>query len=50
MRLSKYSKGRTPIEIITGNTPEITEYLDFDIYDLVTYKSNAGLGKVELGR
>ena len=41
---SRYSKGQTPIEIITGNTPEITEYLDFSLYDYVTYRSNAGLG------
>ena len=26
---SRYSEGRVPLEIITGITPEISEYLDF---------------------
>ena len=48
--LSKYAEGRTPIEIITGDTPDISEYLDFEFYDWVLFRSNAGLGEVELGR
>ena len=32
---SKYSKGRTPMEYISGNTPYISEYMDFSFYDLV---------------
>ena len=48
--LSKYSEGRTPIEIVTGDTPDISEYLDFEFYDWVLHRSNAGLGEVELGR
>ena len=47
---SRYSKGRTPIEIITGETPDISEYMDFGLYDWVTYRSNAGLGEPALGR
>ena len=47
---SRYSKGRTPIEIITGETPDISEYMDFGLYDWVTYRANAGLGNPELGR
>ena len=47
---SKYSDARTPLEIITGETPDISEYLDFGFYDWVTFRSNAGLGKIELGR
>ena len=47
---SRYSKGRTPIEIITGETPDISEYMDFGLYDWVTYRTNAGLGTPELGR
>lgn len=43
--LSKYAAGRTPIEIITGDTPDISEYLDFELF-----RTNAGLGEVELGR
>ena len=27
--------GRTPIEAVTGETLNISEYLDFDFYDLV---------------
>jgi hypothetical protein len=48
--LSRHSNGRTPLEIITGETPDITEYLDFDFYDWVLYRSNAGLGEVEIAR
>jgi hypothetical protein len=47
---SRYCQGRTPLEIITGETPDITEYLDFGFYDWVVYRSNAGLGEAELGR
>ena len=47
---SKYAKGRTPIEHISGNTPEITEYLDFSFYDYVVHKPNAGVGAPEIGR
>lgn len=47
---SKYSKSRTPLEILTGITPDISEFLDFNIYDWVYYKTNAGLGPRELGR
>ena len=47
---SKYAEGRTPLEIITGETPDISEYLDFEFYDWVTFRSNAGLGEVQLGR
>ena len=31
--VSKYSNGRTPLEIITGEMPDTSEYLDFDFYD-----------------
>ena len=50
MSSSRYADGRTPIEIITGETPDISEYLDFSFYDWVTYRSNAGLGELSLGR
>jgi hypothetical protein len=29
--------GRTPLEIITGNTPDVSEFLEFSWYDLVWY-------------
>lgn len=47
---SKYANGRTPLEIITGETPDISEYTDFGIYDWVTYQTNAGMGPTYLGR
>ena len=47
---SRYAGNRTSLEIITGETPDISEYLDFSFYDWVTYRSNAGLGEVSLGR
>ena len=47
---SGYAKGRTPIEGITGNTPDISEYLDFSFYDLVTYKSDPGVHSASIGR
>ena len=47
---SKYGRGRTPLEIISGNTPEISKYLDFSFYDYVVHKPNAGVGAPEIGR
>ena len=47
---SKYAGGRTSLELITGETPDISEYLDFGFYDWVIYRSNAGLGEPPLGR
>ena len=35
--------GGIPIEGVTGETPDISEYLDFGFYDKVWYKDNAGL-------
>ena len=42
--------GCTPIEQLTGDTPNISELLDFAFYDRVWHKENAGLGIPELGR
>ena len=47
---SRYADGRTPLEIITGETPDISEYLDFGFYDWARYTTNAGLGETSLGR
>ena len=47
---SKYAKGRTSLEIITRETPDISEYTDLGFYDWVTYRSNTGLGEPEIGR
>ena len=43
-------QGRTPLELLTGETPDISEYLDFGWYDRVWYKEDAGLGENKLGR
>ena len=42
--------GRTALEQPTGETPEISEYLDFTFYDWCWYNDNAGLGETKLGR
>ena len=42
--------GRTPMEQVTGETPDISEYLDFGFYDWVWYKDNAGVGENNFGR
>ena len=47
---SRYAKKRSAIEMITGETPDISEYTDFGFYDWVTYHINAGLGDTQLGR
>jgi hypothetical protein len=39
-----------PMECVTGETPDISEYLDFGFYDRVWYWPNAGLGEPKLGR
>ena len=43
-------EGRTPLEQLTGETPDISEYLDFSFYDWVWYKDNAGVGDNMFGR
>ena len=40
-KISRYYNGRTPLGIITGKTPDVSEYLDFGLYDWVTYRNNA---------
>ena len=47
---SKYAKGRTGIEHITGETPDISEYLEFGFYDWVVFRSNAGVGPTAIGK
>ena len=37
MILSAKLNGRTHIEAVTGETPDILEYVGFDFYDLVWY-------------
>ena len=54
MILSAKLNGRTHIEAVTGETPDILEYIDFYFYDLVGYhtekhpivsKENRALGR-----
>ena len=35
---------------VTGETPNISEYLGFGFYDHVSYKDNSGLGMAAIGR
>jgi hypothetical protein len=35
---------------VTGETLNISEYLDFGFYDHVSFKENAGLGVTSIGR
>ena len=48
--ISRYASGRTPLEYITGETPDISKYLDFTFYDLVPYRANEGLGELSIGQ
>jgi hypothetical protein len=43
-------QGRTPIEAVLGETPDISEYLDFGFYDWVWFKRDAGIGEIEIGK
>ena len=42
--------GRTPLGALLGETPDISQYLDFGWYDWVWYKENAGLDVPRIGR
>ena len=42
--------GSIPITQVTGETADISEYLDFGFYDPVWYKDNAGLSPEQPGR
>ena len=35
---------------VTGDTPDISDYLDFGFYEHVSYKENARLGMMAIGR
>ena len=43
-------QGRSPLELLTGETPHISEYLYFGLYDRVWYKEDSGHGDTKLGR
>ena len=42
--------GRFPLEQVSGETPEISEYLDFGFYDICWYHDNTGLSPALIGR
>ena len=42
--------GILPLQDVTGETPDISEYLDFGFYDHVSYKDNSGLGMTDIRR
>ena len=41
-------KGRTPLDLITGETTDISEYLDFGFYDRVWIREHDGVGPTSL--
>ena len=43
-------RNRTPLERVTGDTVDISEYLEFGFYDWCWYHKNARLGPTKLGR
>ena len=43
-------QGRIPLKAMTGETPEIYQYLDFGLYDRVWFKEYEGVGEITLGR
>ena len=48
--LSANLQGRTPLEALTGEMADISQYLESGFYDRVWFKEDAGLGKTKLGR
>ena len=42
-------QGRTSLEALTGEKTDISQYLDFGLYDRVWFKEYAGLGETKLG-
>ena len=45
---SQYAKGRKALEIITGKSPDISGYLDFDFFDWVIFRHNTELRELSL--
>ena len=43
-----YNQGHTPFGHLTGETPDISEYLDFGFWDHVWYKDDGGLSERKL--
>ena len=47
---SRYGSERIPLEYVTREMPDISEYLDCTFYDRGTYRANAGLGELYIVR
>ena len=43
-------QGQNSFELMTGEAPDISEYLDFGWYDRVWFKEDAGLRETQIGR
>ena len=43
-------RGGVPLDNITGETEDISDYLDFGFYDRVWFHENSELGERGLGR
>jgi hypothetical protein len=43
-------RGACPLEEVTGETVDISEYLDCGFHDHISFKENAGLGVTSIGR
>ena len=41
-------QGRTPLKALTGETPDISQYLAFVFYECVWFKEDSGLGENKL--
>ena len=42
--------GRTPLDALTGETTDISQFLDFGFNNWVWFIEDAGLGETKLGR
>jgi hypothetical protein len=49
LRNHRIDKG-VPLQKLTGETVDISQYLKFGFYDRVWYRENTGLGQIHLGR
>ena len=43
-------EGSVPLTEVTGETSDISEYLDFGFYEKIWFKDNAGVSPFETGR
>ena len=41
-------QGQNSLDLMTGETPDISEYLDFGWYDIVWFKEDTGLRETQI--